>query len=81
MPLEIIELEMTNFDSTSAIFKTLYLALKYYSGNCRGGGGGGGGISQGSSPPLYCIKKFLFFIAKFEQIIFVFVRADKGKLR
>ena len=24
---EIIELEMTNFDSMSAIFKTLYLAL------------------------------------------------------
>ena len=78
MPLEIIELEMTNFDSTSAIFKTLYLALKYYSGNCRGGGGRD---IPGLFPPLYCIKKFLFFIAKFEQIIFVFVRADKGKLR
>ena len=25
--LEIIESELTNFDSTSAIFKTLYLAL------------------------------------------------------
>ena len=30
MTLEIIELEMTNFDSMSGIFKTLYLALINY---------------------------------------------------
>ena len=45
MPLEIIDLDLTNFDSTSVIFKTLYLALN------------GGGIwalweiSQGFPPP------------------------------
>ena len=47
---------LTNFYSTSAIFKTLYLALNkinYYSENLGGGRSvlGFGGISQGSSPP------------------------------
>ena len=40
-PVKIMILEvrflLTNFDSTSAIFKTLYLALNN-SENCRGGG-------------------------------------------
>ena len=60
-PLDIIELELTNFDSTSAIFKTLYnLALNKFKYFFLGGGGGGeggrfglwggGGISQGSPP-------------------------------
>ena len=57
-PVKIMILEvrflLTNFDSTSAIFKTLYLALNkinYYSENLGGGILGFGGISQGS-PPL-----------------------------
>ena len=60
MPLEIVELEMTNFDPTSAIFKTLYLALnkiklKFWGDRGRFGlwgvGGGGGGGYPRASPP------------------------------
>ena len=59
MILEVIFL-VTNFDSTSAFFKTLCLAMNIIILKTLGGGGGGGDLGFDiPAPPPY---EFLFYI-------------------